>query len=175
MAVVIVLIVLVVALLISGFLRPSTFHIERSTVVSTPPERIAPFINDFHQWTGWSPWEKMDPTMKKTFGGATAGVGAVYEWAGNSKVGQGRMEITASQPERIVIKLDFIKPFEGHNVATFAIVSEPIGAKVKWAMDGHVNYMMRVMGLFMNMDKMIGKDFEAGLSNLKGLAEDSVR
>jgi len=168
----IVVLVLVVAVLAYAATRPDTLHVQRSASVKAPPEEIFPLISDFHRWTAWSPWEKRDPAMKRTYGGAAQGKGAVYEWEGNSEVGQGRMEITdASDPSRITIKLDFIEPFEGHNVAEFALVPEGGATNVIWSMAGPTPFLGKLIGVFVNMDTMIGKDFEAGLTNLKAMAE----
>lgn len=127
-------------------------------------------INDFHRWTAWSPWEKLDPAMTRTYSGSPAGVGAVYEWAGSSKVGQGRMEILESSPSRIKIKLDFVKPIEGHNIAEFTLEPQGSDTRVTWAMSGPSPFLSKLIGIFINMDTMIGKDFEQGLSNLRDAA-----
>jgi Polyketide cyclase / dehydrase and lipid transport len=167
-----VLIVLVVALLAYAATRPDTLHVQRAASVKAPPEEIFPLISDFHRWTAWSPYEERDPAMKRTYSGAEQGKGAVYEWEGNSEVGQGRMEIMdTSDPSRVTIKLDFIKPFEGHNVAEFALVPQGGTTNVTWSMDGPSPYLGKLIGVFVNMDTMIGKDFEAGLANLKAIAE----
>jgi hypothetical protein len=167
------LVVLIVAVLIYAATRPDSLHVERSATVNAAPEKIFPLINDFHSWTSWSPYEKRDPAMKRTYGGAVAGKGAIYEWEGNNDVGSGRMEITdAAAPSKIVIKLDFIKPFEGHNIAQFTMQPSGGGAtNVMWSMDGPSPYLGKVIGVFMNMDRMIGTDFETGLTHLKALAE----
>jgi len=166
-----VALVLVVAVLAYAATRPDTLHVQRSASVKAPPEEIFPLISDFHRWASWSPYEKRDPAMKKTYGGAAEGKGAVYEWEGNSEVGQGRMEITDADPSRITIKLDFIKPFEGHNVAEFALVPQGGAPNVAWSMEGPSPFIGKLIGVFVNMDTMIGKDFEAGLTNLKAMAE----
>jgi carbon monoxide dehydrogenase subunit G len=166
-----VALVLVVAVLAYAATRPDTLHVQRSASVKAPPEEIFPLISDFHRWASWSPYEKRDPAMKKTYGGAAEGKGAVYEWEGNSEVGQGRMEITDADPSRITIKLDFIKPFEGHNVAEFALVPQGGTTNVTWSMDGPSPFIGKLIGVFVNMDRMIGNDFEAGLANLKAIAE----
>ena len=140
--------------------------------MNSSPEAIFPLISDFHRWTAWSPYEKRDPAMKRTYSGAAQGKGAVYEWEGNSEVGQGRMEITdTSDPSRVTIKLDFMKPFEGHNDAEFALVPQGGTTTVTWSMEGPTPYLGKLIGVFMNMDTMIGKDFETGLANLKTIAE----
>lgn len=167
-----VVVVLVVALLAYAATRPDTLHVERAASIMAPPEKIFPLISDFHSWASWSPYEKRDPGMKRTYSGAAQGKGAVYEWDGNSEVGQGRMEITdAPDPSRVTIKLDFIEPFEGHNVAEFALVPQGGATNVTWSMDGPSPYIGKLMGVFIDMDTMIGNDFEAGLANLKAIAE----
>ena len=152
--------------------RPDAFRIERSATIAAPPAAVFTLVNDFHQWARWSPWEKLDPQMQKTFEGAPAGVGASLHWSGNKKAGEGRMTITESKPEeRVVTALQFIRPFAAHNVSEFALAPGPGGVAVTWAMTGRNNFMLKAFGLFANMDKMIGKDFEEGLANLKRVAE----
>jgi hypothetical protein len=171
----IILIALVVALfavLILAATRPGVFRIERSASIKAASERIFPFINHFHRWTTWSPWEKIDPALKRTYSGANDGKGAKYAWEGNSKVGMGSMEITESSPPgRVVIKLDFVKPFEGHNIAEFTLVPGGESTTVTWAMHGPVPYIGKIMHLFLSMDRMVGGQFEEGLANLKAAAE----
>ncbi|MBS0419043.1 MAG: SRPBCC family protein [Proteobacteria bacterium] len=168
----IVLVVIIAGVLIAAATRPDSFRVERSIRVSAPAEKIFHYVNDFHQWGVWSPWEKLDPTMKRSFTGPESGNGAVYEWQGNGKVGQGRMQITdAAAPGRVVIKLDFIKPFEAHNRAIFNLQSAGGDTEVVWAMEGPSPYLSKLMGLFFNMDKLIGGDFERGLANLKAVSE----
>jgi Polyketide cyclase / dehydrase and lipid transport len=169
-AVIVVLAVVVVLVLAAR--KPDHFRVQRSASIDAPPERIFPLINDFHRWGAWSPWEHKDPDMKRTFSGAGSGRGSIYEWAGNSKVGTGRMEIVeSSAPSKVAIQLDFLKPFEGHNIATFTM--EPAGkaTNVTWVMDGPTPFIGKIMHVFMNMDRMVGTDFEAGLANLKTAAE----
>ena len=152
--------------------KPATFRIERTASIAAPPERIFPLVKDFRGWRAWSPYEKLDPEMKRTFSGATCGKGAAYAWDGNSKAGAGRMEITdAAAPSKVVIRLDFDRPFKAHNVAEFSIEPRPDGSRVTWTMTGPNLFMGKVMSVFMNMDTLIGKDFEAGLANLKAIAE----
>jgi hypothetical protein len=163
---------LIVAVLGFAATKPDDFRVSRAMKMKASPEKIFALIDDFHQWPSWSPWEKMDPAMKRTLSGAPSGKGAVYEWQGNSDVGKGRMEIIESKPASLVdIKLDFLEPFEGHNVAEFRL--EPAGdsTNVTWAMRGPSPFMSKVMQVFMDLDSMIGKDFEAGLTNMKALAE----
>lgn len=169
-AVVVVILIAVVLGLATS--KPNTFRVQRATSIQAPPEKIFPFISDFHGWTSWSPWERIDPAMKRTYGGAEKGKGAIYEWEGNNKVGKGRMEITGTNPPgSVTIKLDFIKPFEGHNVAEFTIEPRGNATDVTWAMYGPNRFISKLFQTFMNMDNMIGKQFEAGLANLKGIAE----
>jgi uncharacterized protein YndB with AHSA1/START domain len=170
--IIIVLVVAIAAVLIVAATRPDTFSVKRAATIAAPPDRIYPLIEDFHQWGAWSPYDKRDPAMTRTFSGAERGKGAVYEWDGNNKVGKGRIEVTdAAAPSRVTLKLDMIKPMEGHNVVNFTLEPNGGATTVTWAMRGSCAYPAKVMGLICNMDKMIGKDFEAGLANLKALAE----
>ncbi len=162
---------LIVVILIFAATRPDSFQVSRSTSIKAPPEKIFPLINDFHAWPQWSPWEKLEPTMARTHSGAASGKGAVYAWDGK-KVGTGRMEITdATAPSRIVIKLDFLKPFEAHNTTLYTIDRKGEATNVTWTMSGNNSFMSKLMQVFMSMDKMVGKDFEAGLANMKAVAE----
>jgi uncharacterized protein YndB with AHSA1/START domain len=162
----------IVVILILAATRPNTFSVQRATTVRAPAEKIFPLINDFRQWGSWSPYEHKDPAMKRTFGGAASGKGAVYAWDGNKNVGSGRMEILdASAPAKIVIKLDFFTPFEGHNTAEFTMLPQGDATNLTWLMHGPAPFMAKVMHVFMNIDRMVGKDFEIGLANLKRLAE----
>ena len=171
--IIILAIVLIAAVLFFAAARPDTFRVQRSMNIKATPEKVFALINNFRNWEAWSPWEKMDLTMKKIHSGAESGKGAVYEWEGNKKVGQGRMEIIESSPAtRILIQLDFIKPFEGHNMAEFTLKAEGGSTSITWAMYGPSPYFAKLMGLFCNMDKMIGKDFEAGLAGMKTIAEN---
>jgi uncharacterized protein YndB with AHSA1/START domain len=170
--IVIVLVVIIAAILIYAATKPDAFRVQRATNIKAPPDRIFALINDFHKWGGWSPWEKLDPEMKRTHSGAAEGKGAVYAWEGSGKVGAGRMEIMeSSTPSKIVIKLDFIKPFEGHNTAEFTLEGKGDTTDVTWAMYGPASFISKVMQVFVSMDSMIGKDFEAGLANMKAIAE----
>jgi len=164
--------VVVLALLVAAATRPAHFHVERSAHVAAPPEVVFPLINDFHQWSRWSPWEKLDPAMKREYSGAAQGQGAVYDWSGNDDVGVGRMSITDSQlPSRVAITLEFMEPWQATNQAVFGVVPEAGGSKVTWGMDGDNNFMLKAVSMFMNMDEMVGKDFESGLTNLQRVAE----
>jgi uncharacterized protein YndB with AHSA1/START domain len=169
---VISIVVVIGALLAFAATKPDTFRVERSTTIKAPPEKIFPLIDDFHRWTTWSPWEKMDPAMTRTHSGAPSGKGAVYEWEGNSKVGRGRMEIVDSVPSsRVAIKLDFLKPMEAHNIAEFTLTPSGDSTRVTWVMHGPAPFVSKLMQVFMSMDRMVGKDFEAGLANMKAAAE----
>jgi uncharacterized protein YndB with AHSA1/START domain len=165
--------VAIVALLAFTATRADSFRIERSAQIKAPPEKIFALINDLHRWTAWSPWEKIDPRLKRSYTGAASGMGAAYAWEGNSKVGAGRMEITdATAASKIVIKLDFIEPFEGHNTAEFTLTPGAQGeTTVNWAMYGPSPFVSKLIGIFFNMDRMIGGQFEQGLANLKTASE----
>jgi hypothetical protein len=166
LAVIIAVFVAVVAM------QPSAFRIERTATISAPAAVAFAQINDFHNWAAWSPWEKLDPAMKKTFEGAPAGTGAIYSWAGNDEVGEGRMTLTESRPNELIrIKLEFIKPFASTNTTEFTFKPEGDQTVVTWNMFGNANFMSKAFGLFVNMDKMIGSDFEKGLAQLKAVAE----
>jgi uncharacterized protein YndB with AHSA1/START domain len=174
---IIVIAVVIVAALVAGVLayaatKPDTLRVQRATSIKAAPEKIFALIDDFHSWGVWSPYEKKDPAMKRTLSGAASGQGAVYEWDGNGNVGQGRMEILeSSPPAKIAIKLDFIKPFEGHNIAEFVLEPDGDATRVTWTMSGPSPYFGKVMSVFLDMDRMIGTDFEAGLANLKAATE----
>src|SRR6267154_2100152 len=169
-AVVLALAIAVVLILASR--KPDLFRVHLVTIVKAPPEKIFSLINDFHQWGTWSPYETKDPAMKRSYSGTASGKGAVYAWQGNKNVGSGRMEILdASVPSKIVIKLDFFAPFEGHNTAEFTMLPQGDVTNVTWLMHGPVPFMAKIMHVLMNIDRMVGKDFEIGLANLKRLTE----
>ena len=174
---VVAIIAVIVIALVAGVLayaatKPDSIRVQRATSIKAPPEKIFALINDFHSWSAWSPYEGLDPMMKRTYSGAANGTGAVYEWDGNSNVGKGRMEITAtSPPSKVMIKLDFLKPFEAHNFAEFTLEPKGDATDVIWAMYGPSNYVSKLMSVFFSMDSMVGKSFEAGLANLKTAAE----
>lgn len=169
--------VAIIAALVGAFFafvatRPDTFSVSRTIGIKAPPDRIFPHINDFHKWTAWSPFEKKDPNLKRTYSGAEEGKGSIYEWNGNDDVGSGRMEILETKPPNLVtIKLDFIKPFEGHNTAEFKIEPGREATDVTWTIHGPVPFFGKILHLIFDMDKMIGPDFEAGLKSLKAIAE----
>jgi len=168
----IAVVVLVVGVLAFAATRPDDFTVQRSIAIKAEPAKIYPLLVDFRQWPAWSPWEKLDPTMKRTLSGSASGTGAVYAWDGSSKVGAGRMEIKEAAPAKVVIQLDFLKPFEAHNTADFTLAPRPDSiTEVTWQMRGPAPFISKLMGVFVDMDKMIGKDFEAGLANLKTAVE----
>ena len=168
----VVLVVVVAGILIYAATKPNDFRVQRTLAIKAPPEKLFAMIADLHGWAAWSPYEKKDPAMKRSFAGAPSGKGAIYEWDGNKNVGKGRMEVLESTPPaKVVIKLDFFSPFEAHNTAEFTLVPQGDTTTVTWAMYGPSPYISKVMGTLMDMDKMIGTDFAAGLVNLKALAE----
>jgi hypothetical protein len=156
--------------------QPDDFRIERSIAIAAPASAVFAQVNDFHKWQAWSPWEKMDPAMKRTFEGPAAGAGAMYSWVGNSKVGEGKMTLTASKAsENIHIQLDFLKPMKATNQTEFIFKTEGKQTLVTWSMTGTKNFISKIFCLFMNMDKMVGGDFEKGLSALKESVESSKK
>ena len=164
--------VVVAAVLGFAMTKPDSFRVQRTMKIKAPPEKIFPLINDFHSWSSWSPWEKLDPAMRRTNSGAAMGQGAVYEWEGNAKVGKGRMEITeVSPPTKVTVKLDFLKPIEGHNIAEFTLEPQGDSTSVTWVMRGPTPFLSKVIQVFISMDSMVGKEFETGLGNLKSIAE----
>jgi hypothetical protein len=165
------IIAIIAAILIIAAFQPNTFRIQRTATIKAPPEKIVPLLADFHRWSSWSPYEKLDPAMKRTLSGAPSGPGAVYAWDGNNKAGAGRMEVLSASPAAVKIKLDFTRPFASHNMAEFTLEPHGDTTNVTWAMTGPQMYIGKVICLFFNMDQMVGKDFETGLANLKGIAE----
>ncbi|WP_020180743.1 SRPBCC family protein [Methylopila sp. M107] len=152
--------------------RPDTFQVVRSTVVKAPPEKIIALIEDFRRWREWSPFEEMDPNLKRAYSGAAKGKGAIYEWQGDGRAGAGRMEIAEVLPSRkVAIKLDFTKPMTAHNIAEFTLAPEGEATKVTWDMHGPNPLIGKVMHLFFNFDRMVGGEFEKGLAKLKAAAE----
>jgi uncharacterized protein YndB with AHSA1/START domain len=174
---IVAVIAVIVALAIAGVLilasrKPDTLRVQRATSIKAAPEKIFPLIEDFHRWQSWSPYETRDPALQRSFSGAERGKGAVYAWNGNKNVGSGRMEILdAPPPGKVVIKLDFLKPFEAHNTAEFTLLPQGDTTTVTWLMHGPASLISKVMQVFVNMDDMIGKDFAAGLANLKRVTE----
>lgn len=167
-----ILVVLIAAVLLYAATRPDSFRVERSSTIKAPPEKIFAFINDLHQWEAWSPWEKVDPALKRTYSGAPSGKGAAYAWAGNKEVGSGSMEILeTTAPSKVLLKLDFTAPFEAHNMVEFSLVREGDVTRVTQAMFGPSPFISKLMSLVFSMDKMVGGKFEEGLANLKTIAE----
>jgi uncharacterized protein YndB with AHSA1/START domain len=171
------LMLIVVALLLAALMfyvatRPASFSIRRSTRIAAPREKLFAYVSDLHNFDAWSPWAQLDPAMRKTHFGAASGVGAGYEWQGNKNVGHGRMEIVeVAAPERVLIRLDFLKPFEAHNMAEYLLAENGGETEFTWSMSGPNTFMSKVMGLFFSMDRMVGAQFERGLAALKAVAE----
>jgi uncharacterized protein YndB with AHSA1/START domain len=156
--------------------RPADFCVTRTATISAPAAVVFAQVNDLHRWEAWSPWEKIDPALKRTFEGPSAGTGASYSWVGNKKAGEGRMTIMESRPDELIrIKLEFLKPFKATNTAEFTFKSEGNQTVVTWSMFGKNNFMAKAFHLFVNFDKMIGGDFEKGLVQLKLVAEAAGR
>jgi hypothetical protein len=172
--VIVAIVAIVIAILIFAAAKPATYHVERSTTIAATPEKISPLLDDFHNWNQWSPWAKLDPNMRVTYSGSPAGQGAIYEWEGNSKVGKGRMEILATEPTLTSIKLDFLSPFTSHNSTNFVLEPQGATTRVTWTMDGPNTFLSKLMSVFVSTDKMIGKDFDTGLSQLKSAAEKQI-
>ncbi|WP_295995696.1 SRPBCC family protein [Rugamonas sp.] len=168
-------VVLVLLVLAYAATRPDSYRVQRSVAIKAPPAAVMALISDFHQWPLWSPWEKLDPAMTRTYGGAPRDMGAVYSWSGNDKVGAGRMEITGmNAASNVTIKLDFLRPFESHNVTEFVLAPDGETTTVTWAMYGPSSYLTKLMSLVASMDSMIGGDFERGLARLKAAAEQGA-
>ena len=168
--------VLVVVLLLVIASRPSTFRVVRSLLIPAPANAVFTQVNDFHAWAGWSPWEKLDPAMKKTFSGAPTGAGSVYTWEGNDKVGEGRMTLEKSdRPSAISITLEFVKPVAATSRSEFAFTPEGADTRVVWSMSGKNSFMAKAAGMFMDMDQMIGGDFEKGLAALSTTAQAQAK
>jgi len=168
----VVLAVAVIGVLILASTKPDTFRVTRATTIKAPPDKIYPLIADFHQWTKWSPYENKDPAMKRTYGGTPGAVGQTYGWSGDKNIGIGSMTMTETAPSsKVALKLDFISPFEAHNAVVFSIAPQGDATAVTWDMQGPTPFIGKIMHVFMNMDKMVGTDFEVGLANLKVQAE----
>ncbi len=168
----IVLLLLIGVFAIIIAFQPSEFRITRSATINAPPQEIFAQVNDFHRWEAWSPWIKLDPTAKMTYDGPAAGKGAISAWAGNDKVGEGKMTLTESHPSDLIkIQLDFIKPMADTSFTEFTFKPQGDQTAVTWTMTGHNNFMAKAFCLFMDMDKMVGGDFEKGLANMKSVVE----
>ena len=174
-------ILIIVAIIVALFIvvvimQPSEFRVERSGTVAAPAKEVFAQVNDFHNWEAWSPWAKRDPAMKQTYEGPPAGKGAIYSWTGNKQVGEGRMTITESRPSEYVrINLEFLRPFKATNTAEFAFKPQGSETAVTWSMTGRKNFVFKAFGLFMNMDKMVGNDFEKGLAQMKRVVEGTAK
>ncbi len=173
-----ILIILAVIVVVLGVLaaivavQPAEFRVVRSATMAAPASDVFPQVNDFHNWDAWSPWAKLDPTMKQTFDGAATGTSAIYSWVGNKQVGEGRMTITESRPSDFIrINLEFMRPFKATNTSEFTFKPSGNQTEVTWSMSGTKNFMFKAFGLCMSMDKMIGKDFEKGLASMKSVVE----
>ena len=175
------IILIALALVIAVFLivvamQPAQYCVARSATVAAPAQPVFAQVNDFHKWEAWNPWGKIDPAMKHSYEGAPAGTGAIYSWVGNKEVGEGRMTITESRPSELIrIKMQFFKPFAGNSIAEFTFKPAGNQTAVTWSMSGDKNFMAKAIHLFMNMDKMIGGQFEKGLAQIKSLVETPVK
>ena len=167
----VVVVIAIAGILLYAATKPDSFRVQRVVLINAPSDKVFPLIDDFKAWPAWSPYEKKDPAMKRSLGAVTAGKGATYAWEGDKNVGQGSMEIVESGPRKVLIKLDFLKPFEAHNMGEFILEPKGDSTAVTWAIYGPSPYMSKVIGTFMNIDDMIGRDFEKGLADLKATAE----
>jgi hypothetical protein len=167
----VVVIVAIAGILLYAATKPDSFRVQRVVLINAPSDKVFPLINDIKAWTAWSPYEKKDPAMKRTYGAVTAGKGATYAWEGDKNVGQGSIEIVESGLRKILLKLDFVKPFEAHNMGEFLLEPKGDSTSVTWATYGPSPYISKVVGTFMNIDDLIGRDFEKGLADLKAAAE----
>ena len=164
--------VVIVAFAVVVAMQPAEFRVARSTTMSAPPQVIFAQVDDLRKWETWNPWQKKDPAMKLNFAGPAAGPGASYAWVGNKDVGEGRLTIIESRPNDLVrIKLEFMKPFAATNIATFTFKPEGNQSAVTWSMEGKNNYFAKALHLVMNMDRMVGGEFEKGLADMKKVAE----
>jgi hypothetical protein len=172
----IALLVIIAIFAVIVAVQPADYRVERSATINAPQPVVFAQVNDFHNWEGWSPWAKLDPAAKNSFEGPPAGAGSIFRWSGNDKVGEGLMTILESQPsDRVKIKLDFIRPFADTANVDFAFKPQGDQTAVTWSMSGHRNFMAKAICLFMNMDKMVGGDFEKGLAQMKTAAEAAAR
>jgi hypothetical protein len=168
----VILAIVIAAVVVLAAMKPDSFTVRRAIAIEAPPDRIYPLIADFKAWGAWSPWEKKDPDMQRSFGGAESGLGARYGWSGDRTIGEGSMEIVETDaPSRIGLRLDFVRPFKAHNQVVFALRPQGSATQVDWTMTGPVPFPAKIMHVFINMDRMVGADFEAGLASLKTQAE----
>ena len=170
--IVVAILVVVAAMLVIAATKPNAFRIQRSLAIQAPPEKIFPLINDFHNWPQWAPRDREDSTMKRTFSGPENGVGAMSDWSGTGQTGAGRMTITESIPSKsVTVEVDWRRPFAARNINQFTLEPDGTATTVTWTMQGPNLFMMKLMSLFTNMDRMMGEHFESGLQNLKQAAE----
>jgi hypothetical protein len=162
---------LVLLVLVVAAARPDHFRVQRSRLVPASAVQVLALVQDFHRWVEWSPWETIDPSMQRSYSGAASGMGAVYAWNGNGKAGAGRMEIREAEADRVLIQIDFTKPFAAHNMVEFTLVKERGATHITWAMFGPRPFVSKLMGLVFNMDKLIGADFEKGLANMQAVLQ----
>jgi hypothetical protein len=171
----------VVGVFVAGVLayaatKPDVFRLQRSTTINASPQTVFALINDYRNWTAWSPWEKKDPNLKRTYSEPSSGKGATYAWEGDKNVGKGSMTMTEATPaSRVALNLDFEKPFQANNKVVFALESKGLTTDVTWSMEGPTPFFAKVIHVFIDMDRMVGKDFEAGLSDMKAAAERQAR
>jgi hypothetical protein len=170
--VILILLTAIVVLAIVVAMQPADFRVERSATMSAPPQSVFVQVDDLRKWEAWNPWQKLDPAMKMTYAGPPSGPGASYAWTGNNQVGEGRLTITESRPNDLVrIKLEFMKPLAATNTATFTFKPQGNQTAVTWSMEGRNNFLAKAINLFMNMDRMVGGQFERGLADMKKIAE----
>ena len=168
--------VIVVVFLVIVALQSKEFRVARSATMAAPPSVVFAQVNDFHKWEAWNPWGKIDPAIKQNYEGAQAGVGAIYTWTGNREVGEGRMTIIESRPSELIrIKMEFFKPFAGNSTAEFTFKPENSQTALTWSMFGANNFMAKAMHLVINMDKMIGGQFDRGLASMKSIVETAPK
>ncbi len=172
------IVVLVLAVGIAGvcayaaLFQPNTFRVQRTARIAAPPEKVYPLVSDLHRFAEWSPYEKKDPDMKRSYSGAVSGQGAVYSWDGDNNVGAGNLGIASlSPPSRVIMNLNMVRPFSAHNIVEFTLEPKDQATTVTWALHGPMPFISKVMCLFLSMDKMVGGDMETGLASLKTLAE----
>jgi hypothetical protein len=163
---------IVVVLIVVIAKQPDEFRVTRKGSIAAPAAVLFAQVNDLHKWQAWSPWEKLDPALKRTFEGPSAGTGAIYRWVGNSRAGEGSMTITESRPSELIkFRLEFLKPFKATNTAEFTFAPEGGQTVVTWSMFGRKNFASKAFGIFMNMDRLVGGDFEKGLASMKSVVE----
>jgi uncharacterized protein YndB with AHSA1/START domain len=171
----IIIVVAIAGVLIFAVMQPNSFRIQRSTTIKAPPEKVFAAINDFHRWEAWSPWEKVDPAVKRSYSGPESGKGAEYAWEGNNEIGQGRMEIIESIPSsKVLLKIEFVKPFAATNTVEFNIAQNGENTTVTQAMYGPSPFISKLMGLFFSMEKIVGSKYDEGLASLKAIVEKTV-